>query len=45
MVHGEVVGSKNGELVMAGILQGDCKDMMADRLLSVTIIIMWLTGC
>jgi len=23
----------NGELVMAGILEGDCKDRMADRLL------------
>jgi len=32
MVHGEVVGLKNGELVMGGIL-GDCKDRMADRLL------------
>jgi len=27
MVHG-VVGLKNGELVMGGILEGDCKDMM-----------------
>ena len=26
MVHGEVVGLKNGELVMGGILEGDCKD-------------------
>jgi len=33
MVHGEVVGLMNGELVMGGILEGDCKDMMADRLL------------
>jgi len=33
MVHGEVVGLKNGELVMAGILEGDCKDRMADNLL------------
>jgi len=34
MVHGEVVGSMNGELVMGGILEGDCKDdRMADRLL------------
>jgi len=31
MVHGEVVGLKNGELVMGGIL--DCEDRMADRLL------------
>jgi len=23
----------NGELVMGGILEGDCKDRMADRLL------------
>jgi len=33
MVHGEVVGLKNGELVMGGILKGDYKDRMADRLL------------
>jgi len=33
MVHGEVVGLMNGELVMGGILEGDCKDRMADRLL------------
>jgi len=26
MVHGEVVGLMNGELVMGGILEGDCKD-------------------
>jgi len=26
MVYGEVVGLMNGELVMAGILEGDCKD-------------------
>jgi len=26
MVHGEVAGLKNGELVMAGILEGNCKD-------------------
>jgi len=32
MVHGEV-GMKNGELVMAGILERDCEDRMADRLL------------
>jgi len=25
MVHGEVVGLKNGELVMGGILEGDYK--------------------
>jgi len=25
MVHIEVVGLKNGELVMGGILEGDCK--------------------
>jgi len=28
MVHGEVVGLMNGELVMGGILEGDCKDRM-----------------
>jgi len=33
MVHGEVVGLKNGELVLGGILEGDYKDRMADRLL------------
>jgi len=33
MVHGEVVGLKNGELVMGGILEGDYKDRMADKLL------------
>ena len=33
MVYREVVGLKNGELVMGGILEGDCKDRMADRLL------------
>jgi len=33
MVYGEVVGLKNGEFVMAGILEGDCEDRMADRLL------------
>jgi len=33
MVHGEVVGLKNRELVMGGILEGECKDRMADRLL------------
>jgi len=27
MVHGEAVGLKNGELMMGGILEGDCKDM------------------
>jgi len=32
MVHGEVVGMMNGELVMGGILEGDCKDRMADIL-------------
>jgi len=33
MVHGEVVGLMNGELVMGGILEGDYRDRMADRLL------------
>jgi len=32
MVHGEVVRLKDVELVMGGILEGDCKDRMADRL-------------
>jgi len=29
MVHGEVVGLKNREFVMGGILEGDYKDRMA----------------
>jgi len=33
LVHGEVAGLKNGELVMANILEGDSEDRMADRLL------------
>ena len=33
MVHREVVGLMNRELMMGGILEGDCKDRMADRLL------------
>jgi len=33
MIHGEVVGLKNGELVMGGVLEGDCKDRKADMLL------------
>ena len=33
MVHGEVAGLKNGEPVMAGVLEGDHRDKMADRLL------------
>jgi len=32
MVLGVVVGLKNGELVMAGVNGGDCRDKMADRL-------------
>jgi len=32
MVHGKVVGLMNGELVMGGILQGDCGERMADTL-------------
>ena len=32
MVHGEVAGLKNGEPVMAGVLE-DHRDKMADRLL------------
>jgi len=31
MVHGVVAGLKNGELVMAGVVGGDCRDKMADR--------------
>jgi len=33
MVIGEVAGLKSGELVMVGILGGDCIDKTADRLL------------
>jgi len=33
MELGEVGGLKNGELVMAGVVGGDCRDKMADRLL------------
>ena len=32
MAHGEVSGLKNRESVMAGVLGGDYKDRMADRL-------------
>jgi len=32
MVLGVVAGLKNGELVMAGVVRGDCRDKMADRL-------------
>jgi len=32
MAPGEVSGLKNGEPVMAGVLGGDYKDRMADRL-------------
>jgi len=32
MVLGVVAGLKNVELVMAGVVGGDCRDKMADRL-------------
>ena len=32
MVHEEVAGLKNGEPVMAGVLEGDRRDKMADNL-------------
>jgi len=32
MVLGVVAGLKNGDLVMAGVVAGDCGDKMADRL-------------
>jgi len=32
MILGVVAGLKNGELVMAGVVEGDCRDKMADRL-------------
>ena len=31
MVLGVVAGLKNGELVMAGVVGGDCRDKVADR--------------
>jgi len=40
MVHGEIAGLKNGELVMAGVVGGDCRDKMADRLPSVSVAIL-----
>jgi len=33
MVTGKVGGLKSGQLLMADILVGDCRDKMADRLL------------
>jgi len=33
MITGELSGLKNGEPMMAGVLGGDYKDKMADRLL------------
>jgi len=33
MVHTEVAGLKNRELVMAGVAEGDYKDKVADGLL------------
>jgi len=38
MVHGEVVALMSGELMMGGILEGDCKDRMADRLLRYKLV-------
>jgi len=32
MVLGVVAGLKNGELVMASVVRGDCRDKMVDRL-------------
>ena len=32
MVLGVVAGLKNGELLLAGVAGGDCRDKMADRL-------------
>ena len=32
MVLGAVAGLKNGELMMADVVGGDCRDKMADRL-------------
>jgi len=43
MVTGEVADLKRGELVMAGMLEGDCRGKMADRLLrsySVSVAIL-----
>jgi len=35
MVLGVVAGLKNGELVMAGVVEGDCRDKMADKVAKV----------
>jgi len=32
MVLSVVFGLKNGELVMAGVAEGDCREKMAERL-------------
>ena len=37
MVHGEVAGLKNGEPIMAGVLEEDHRDKMADRLLMANL--------
>ena len=39
MVHGEVVGLMNGELVVGGILEGDCKDRMADMIYLMPLLL------
>jgi len=44
MVHAEVAGLKNGELVMGGILE-DCKDRMGDRLLRSHIRNVEISNC
>jgi len=31
MIHGEVVGLKNGEIVMGDILEEDCKDRIINN--------------
>jgi len=51
MVLGEVAGLKNGELVMADVVLGDCRDKIADRLpksyrlcVAIFTCIWWWTG-
>jgi len=38
MVLEVVDGLKNGELVMDGVVGGDCRDKMADKLIGETVL-------
>jgi len=44
MVLKVVAGLKNGELVMAGVVGGDCRDKMADRLPRSYTVLWYITG-